>query len=126
MKFVDWYVKIGVVSTLIGASMELFMIKTGFCMIIFHFVLWPLFTILPFWFPFSSMNLINVLKAIQFGFCLLWLLIYYYCLSKWFFFFKPSFGVNAKETVPKLLVVKGCACICIEFYQSNFFFLGEC
>ncbi|KAL4642759.1 hypothetical protein ACB092_02G044100 [Castanea dentata] len=30
MKFVDWYVKIGVVSALIGASMELFMIKTGF------------------------------------------------------------------------------------------------
>ena len=39
MKFVDWYVKIGVVSALIGASMELFMIKTGFCMIIFLFVL---------------------------------------------------------------------------------------
>lgn len=54
------------------------------------------------------------------------------CFGYWFiiifyqngFFFKPSFGVNAKETVPKLLVVKGCACICIEFYQSNFFFFG--
>lgn len=31
MKFVDWYVKIAVVSAMIGASMELFMIKTGFC-----------------------------------------------------------------------------------------------
>ncbi|XP_057540875.1 uncharacterized protein LOC130818718 [Amaranthus tricolor] len=30
MKFVDWYVKIAVVSAMIGASMELFMIKTGF------------------------------------------------------------------------------------------------
>ncbi|RDX66120.1 hypothetical protein CR513_55151, partial [Mucuna pruriens] len=31
MKFLDWYLKIGVVSALVGASMELFMIKTGFC-----------------------------------------------------------------------------------------------
>ncbi|KAL9228064.1 hypothetical protein vseg_003680 [Gypsophila vaccaria] len=30
MKFVDWYVKIAVGSALIGASMEMFMIKTGF------------------------------------------------------------------------------------------------
>ncbi|WCJ23558.1 hypothetical protein M5689_005579 [Euphorbia peplus] len=30
MKFVDWYVKIAVGSALIGASMEFFMIKTGF------------------------------------------------------------------------------------------------
>uniref|UniRef100_A0A2N9EK79 Uncharacterized protein n=1 Tax=Fagus sylvatica TaxID=28930 RepID=A0A2N9EK79_FAGSY len=30
MKFLDWYLKIGVVSALIGASMEFFMIKTGF------------------------------------------------------------------------------------------------
>ncbi|XP_054804822.1 uncharacterized protein LOC129307902 [Prosopis cineraria] len=30
MKFLDWYLKIGAVSALIGASMELFMIKTGF------------------------------------------------------------------------------------------------
>ncbi|KAL1330163.1 uncharacterized protein LOC107625215 isoform X1 [Arachis ipaensis] len=30
MKFLDWYLKIGVVSALVGASMELFMIKTGF------------------------------------------------------------------------------------------------
>ncbi|XP_019459010.1 PREDICTED: uncharacterized protein LOC109358953 [Lupinus angustifolius] len=30
MKFGDWYLKIGVVSALVGASMELFMIKTGF------------------------------------------------------------------------------------------------
>ncbi|XP_031498625.1 uncharacterized protein LOC116263149 [Nymphaea colorata] len=30
MKFLDWYVKIGVVSALCGASMEYFMIKTGF------------------------------------------------------------------------------------------------
>ncbi|KAF7837168.1 uncharacterized protein G2W53_005650 [Senna tora] len=30
MKFVDWYLKIGVVSALIGASMELFMINTAF------------------------------------------------------------------------------------------------
>ncbi|KAL4014855.1 hypothetical protein IC575_027073 [Cucumis melo] len=30
MKFLGWYVKIGTVSALIGASMELFMIKTGF------------------------------------------------------------------------------------------------
>lgn len=31
MKFLGWYVKIGTVSVLIGASMEMFMIKTGFC-----------------------------------------------------------------------------------------------
>ncbi|BAU01668.1 uncharacterized protein HKW66_Vig0148690 [Vigna angularis] len=30
MKFLDWYLKIGFVSALIGASMEVFMIKTGF------------------------------------------------------------------------------------------------
>ncbi|KAJ0576597.1 hypothetical protein HanIR_Chr05g0226201 [Helianthus annuus] len=30
MKFLDWYLKIGVVSTAIGGSMEYFMIKTGF------------------------------------------------------------------------------------------------
>ncbi|KAI4317667.1 hypothetical protein L6164_025518 [Bauhinia variegata] len=30
MKFLDWYLKVGAVSALIGASMELFMIKTGF------------------------------------------------------------------------------------------------
>ncbi|XP_061339486.1 uncharacterized protein LOC133286142 [Gastrolobium bilobum] len=30
MKFLDWYLKIGVGSALVGASMELFMIKTGF------------------------------------------------------------------------------------------------
>ncbi|KAK4433959.1 hypothetical protein Salat_0558600 [Sesamum alatum] len=30
MKFLDWYLKIGVVSAMIGGSMELFMIKTGF------------------------------------------------------------------------------------------------
>ncbi|KAK4755744.1 hypothetical protein SAY87_009501 [Trapa incisa] len=30
MKFLKWYVKIAVVSSLIGGSMELFMIKTGF------------------------------------------------------------------------------------------------
>ncbi|KAF5762958.1 hypothetical protein HanXRQr2_Chr15g0674761 [Helianthus annuus] len=30
MKFLDWYVKIGVVSAAIGGSMEYFMIKTGF------------------------------------------------------------------------------------------------
>ncbi|GMH08356.1 hypothetical protein Nepgr_010196 [Nepenthes gracilis] len=30
MKFLNWYLKIGVVSALVGASMELFMIKTGF------------------------------------------------------------------------------------------------
>ncbi|KAG6575042.1 uncharacterized protein LOC111460420 [Cucurbita moschata] len=30
MKFLGWYVKIGTVSALIGASMEMFMIKTGF------------------------------------------------------------------------------------------------
>ncbi|CAL0323379.1 unnamed protein product [Lupinus luteus] len=30
MKFLDWYLKIGIVSALVGASMELFMIKTGF------------------------------------------------------------------------------------------------
>ncbi|KAK4372536.1 hypothetical protein RND71_007920 [Anisodus tanguticus] len=30
MKFWDWYVKIAVVSAMIGGSMELFMIKTGF------------------------------------------------------------------------------------------------
>ncbi|EEF45463.1 uncharacterized protein LOC8262369 [Ricinus communis] len=30
MKFVDWYAKIAVGSALVGASMELFMIKTGF------------------------------------------------------------------------------------------------
>jgi hypothetical protein len=31
MKFLDWYVKIGVASALVGASMEFFMVKTGFC-----------------------------------------------------------------------------------------------
>ncbi|GER50142.1 UDP-N-acetylmuramoylalanine--D-glutamate ligase [Striga asiatica] len=31
MKFLDWYLKIAAVSALIGGSMELFMIKTGFC-----------------------------------------------------------------------------------------------
>ncbi|KAF9678905.1 hypothetical protein SADUNF_Sadunf07G0084700 [Salix dunnii] len=31
MKFLDWYVKISAGGALIGASMELFMIKTGFC-----------------------------------------------------------------------------------------------
>ncbi|WJX18287.1 hypothetical protein P8452_08100 [Trifolium repens] len=30
MKFLDWYVKIGVASALVGASMEFFMVKTGF------------------------------------------------------------------------------------------------
>ncbi|KAK7264612.1 hypothetical protein RJT34_32221 [Clitoria ternatea] len=30
MKFLDWYLKIGAVSALVGASMEFFMIKTGF------------------------------------------------------------------------------------------------
>uniref|UniRef100_A0A251TGL9 Uncharacterized protein n=1 Tax=Helianthus annuus TaxID=4232 RepID=A0A251TGL9_HELAN len=30
MKFLDWYLKIGVVSAAIGGSMEYFMIKTGF------------------------------------------------------------------------------------------------
>ncbi|XP_077219282.1 DNA mismatch repair protein [Tasmannia lanceolata] len=30
MKFVDWYLKIAAVSATIGASMEFFMIKTGF------------------------------------------------------------------------------------------------
>ncbi|CAK7354612.1 unnamed protein product [Dovyalis caffra] len=30
MKFLDWYVKISAGGALIGASMELFMIKTGF------------------------------------------------------------------------------------------------
>ncbi|CAN1191444.1 hypothetical protein LINPERPRIM_LOCUS42097 [Linum perenne] len=30
MKFLDWYAKIAVGSALIGASMEFFMIKTGF------------------------------------------------------------------------------------------------
>ncbi|KAJ0699413.1 hypothetical protein HanOQP8_Chr10g0355571 [Helianthus annuus] len=31
MKFLDWYLKIGVVSAAIGGSMEYFMIKTDFC-----------------------------------------------------------------------------------------------
>ncbi|KAI3900733.1 hypothetical protein MKW92_036308 [Papaver armeniacum] len=30
MKFLDWYLKIVVVGATIGASMEMFMIKTGF------------------------------------------------------------------------------------------------
>ncbi|GLT99222.1 hypothetical protein SLE2022_166750 [Rubroshorea leprosula] len=30
IKFLDWYLKIAVGSALVGASMELFMIKTGF------------------------------------------------------------------------------------------------
>lgn len=30
MKFWDWYLKIAVVSAMIGGSMEFFMIKTGF------------------------------------------------------------------------------------------------
>ncbi|THF94209.1 hypothetical protein TEA_029979 [Camellia sinensis var. sinensis] len=31
MKFWDWYLKISVVSAMIGGSMEFFMVKTGFC-----------------------------------------------------------------------------------------------
>ncbi|KAL3727308.1 hypothetical protein ACJRO7_032102 [Eucalyptus globulus] len=31
VKFLDWYAKIAVFSALVGGSMELFMIKTGFC-----------------------------------------------------------------------------------------------
>nr|GMD79058.1 hypothetical protein EUGRSUZ_H03682 [Ipomoea batatas] len=30
MKFLGWYVKIAIVSAMIGGSMELFMVKTGF------------------------------------------------------------------------------------------------
>ncbi|XP_057958423.1 retrovirus-related Pol polyprotein from transposon TNT 1-94 [Malania oleifera] len=30
MKFLDWYLKISLVSAMVGASMEMFMIKTGF------------------------------------------------------------------------------------------------
>ncbi|KAB1214068.1 hypothetical protein CJ030_MR5G017331 [Morella rubra] len=30
MRFLDWYLKIAVGSALVGASMEFFMIKTGF------------------------------------------------------------------------------------------------
>ncbi|KAJ8773584.1 hypothetical protein K2173_005830 [Erythroxylum novogranatense] len=30
MKFLDWYTKIAIGSALVGASMELFMINTGF------------------------------------------------------------------------------------------------
>ncbi|KAF9607418.1 hypothetical protein IFM89_035556 [Coptis chinensis] len=30
MKFLGWYVKIGLISAMIGASMEFFMVKTGF------------------------------------------------------------------------------------------------
>ncbi|XP_062150351.1 uncharacterized protein LOC133858917 [Alnus glutinosa] len=30
MKFLDWYLKIAVVSAFVGASMEMFMIKTNF------------------------------------------------------------------------------------------------
>ncbi|WVZ23179.1 hypothetical protein V8G54_001723 [Vigna mungo] len=33
MKFLDWYLKIGFVSVLVGASMEVFMIKAGFCLL---------------------------------------------------------------------------------------------
>ncbi|KAL3640693.1 hypothetical protein CASFOL_015661 [Castilleja foliolosa] len=31
MKFLGWYLKIAGVSSIIGGSMEFFMIKTGFC-----------------------------------------------------------------------------------------------
>ncbi|KHG13952.1 DNA mismatch repair mutS [Gossypium arboreum] len=31
IKFLDWYLKIAIGSAIIGGSMELFMIKTGFC-----------------------------------------------------------------------------------------------
>ncbi|KAJ8768288.1 hypothetical protein K2173_021228 [Erythroxylum novogranatense] len=31
MKFLDWYAKIAIGFALVGAFMELFMIKTGFC-----------------------------------------------------------------------------------------------
>ncbi|KAL9249686.1 hypothetical protein AKJ16_DCAP01142 [Drosera capensis] len=44
MKFLDWYAKIAVVSALVGASMELFMIKTGFCVRTLHFLVNILFT----------------------------------------------------------------------------------
>ncbi|KAL1803837.1 hypothetical protein DCAR_0935521 [Daucus carota subsp. sativus] len=30
IKFLDWYVKIGVAAAIVGGGMELFMIKTGF------------------------------------------------------------------------------------------------
>ncbi|KAK9741259.1 hypothetical protein RND81_03G092900 [Saponaria officinalis] len=30
MKFLDWYLKIALGSAMVGASMEMFMIKTGF------------------------------------------------------------------------------------------------
>ncbi|KAH9608315.1 hypothetical protein KSS87_007802 [Heliosperma pusillum] len=30
MKFLDWYLKIAVGSAIVGASMEMFMLKTGF------------------------------------------------------------------------------------------------
>lgn len=31
MKFLEWYLKIAIGAALVGGSMELFMIKTGFC-----------------------------------------------------------------------------------------------
>ncbi|KAK9054075.1 hypothetical protein SSX86_025151 [Deinandra increscens subsp. villosa] len=43
MKFLDWYVKIAVVSAAIGGSMEYFMIKTGFFekrQSIYQFYIW--------------------------------------------------------------------------------------
>ncbi|KAH0470808.1 hypothetical protein IEQ34_000531 [Dendrobium chrysotoxum] len=44
LKFLDWYLKIAAVSALVGASMELFMIHTGFCVRTF---LLPLSTLNP-------------------------------------------------------------------------------
>ncbi|KAG6508684.1 hypothetical protein ZIOFF_034064 [Zingiber officinale] len=46
MKFLDWYLKIGVVSALVGASMEVFMIHTGFLAeIVYIIILYAL----PYW-----------------------------------------------------------------------------
>ncbi|KAK6947304.1 hypothetical protein RJ641_000777, partial [Dillenia turbinata] len=35
MKFLGWYLKIALGSAIIGGSMELFMIKTGFCIVLY-------------------------------------------------------------------------------------------
>lgn len=125
MKFLDWYLKIAVVSALVGGSMEIFMIKTGFCVrtLLLDFI--PDSQSYPFVFLFfyeldwvilteiyTIMEQLigplhrsfNILKALWFGF---------YSLGY-------RFWVKGEKKIPKLLV-NGCVCICIELLRCFFF-----
>lgn len=129
MKFLDWYLKIAVVSALVGGSMEIFMIKTGFCVrtLLLDFI--PDSQSYPFVFLFfyeldwvilteiyTIMEQLigplhrsfNILKALWFGF---------YSLGY-------RFWVKGEKKIPKLLV-NGCVCICIELLRCFFFLLRE-